>query len=530
MSIISSPLRFLQVRMASTVNHRAALGGAATAAPFVFGSASDARPSSFGAVAASDSTSMQQQLFSGMHVVQQQQQQHRMQSQNQNRRRLESAMIMDISQIGDDDSIFDSESSDSNSSCSSYDSSDFDDDSSLCSDFSMLSASADRSSSSLVAASAATTGIPTTVRKMLLSPHKPCTSTISSVASGGKGNAVLAAGTKRQSHLSSPALVAMQQLPYSPPKHLQQQQGSSGQPTNVKVTSLIPSSFMQRLKRAVEEEQQAVSSTPPSLSSKKTTQMMMMARVLPKPNHTPSSSRKVDDAARISPSSSSSSKSSVACEEAATIAVAPLTTADSNVHPHEYYLSLLRTHHQMSQDQVKPIRSMDVAARSSPSSSFFIQLSERNIQAYTLEKMDATRTDNVSKLQECHEAPRNEIIHCCNRYGESIIHTACRRNAIKCLQYLVSTYFDDDTNNHRKRSILQVTDDYGRNPLHDAFWTAEPNYDIVKYVISNCPDLLLLQDVRGFCPLHYVRKEYWTSWKAFLDENVNLLRPDQLLE
>ena len=516
--------------MASTIDHRAALGGAATAAPFVFGSASDARPSSFGTVAASDSTSMKQQLLSGMHVVrqQQQQQQHRIQSQNQNRPRFDSTMAMDIiSQLSDDDSIFDSDSSDSNSSCSSsYDSSDFDDDSSLCSDFSMLSATADRSTTSvLVAASAATTtGIPTTVRNMLQSPHK------SSVPPGEKGNAILG-GTKRQFQFSSPALVAMQQLPYQQQKHLQQKQGSTNEPTNVKVTSLIPSSFMQRLKRAVEEEQQAVSTTTPSLSSKKTTQMMMMARVLPKPNHTPSPSRNVDDAARISPSSSSSSKSSVTCEEAATIAAVPLTTADSNVHPHEYYLSLLRTHHNMSQDQVKPIRSMDVAARSSTSSSFFIQLSERNIQAYTLEKMDATRTDNVSKLQECHEAPRNEVIHCCNRYGESIIHTACRRNAIKCLQYLVSTYNDDDTTNDRKRSILQVMDDYGRNPLHDAFWTAQPNYDIVKFVISICPDLLLLQDVRGFCPLHYVRKECWSSWKSFLDENVNLLRPtNQLLE
>ena len=463
------------------------------AGPFVFGAMDS---SSGGGPTAS---------FSGMHVVHQQQQQQQ-QQRFESRPRYDSTMSMDMSD--DDDSSLNSASgsSSSGSSSGSYDSSDFDDDSSfwssssLCSDFSMLSASAENNKSPT------TGGIPASVKHILQHHHRPSPRVLS--------------GTKRQYQHATPALVAMQQIPYQVPssqQHQKQQQQTRQKrslnqvqgATNVKVSSLIPSTFMDRLKRAAEEEQAAVTNGPTLIARKPTT-------VPSKPSPPPA-------AVQVSPSSSSGS-----------IQIEAVATPEDNVHPHEYFLSLLRTHHNIPQDRAIPIRSMDLGRsankdkQNSSPSSFFIQLGEQNVSAYTLEKVDATRTDNVMKLKECFESPRNEIIHCCNRYNETIIHTACRRNAMKCLQYLLSTYRNEE-DTEDKRSILQLMDDYGRNPLHDAFWTASPNYDIVKLVISICPDLLLLQDVRGFCPLHYVRKEYWASWRSFLNENVDMLRPKQLV-
>ena len=47
----------------------------------------------------------------------------------------------------------------------------------------------------------------------------------------------------------------------------------------------------------------------------------------------------------------------------------------------------------------------------------------------------AIRKDDVQELRRMHI--RGEKLDCCNPFGESILHTACRRGSVSCLRYLV---------------------------------------------------------------------------------------------
>ena len=51
-----------------------------------------------------------------------------------------------------------------------------------------------------------------------------------------------------------------------------------------------------------------------------------------------------------------------------------------------------------------------------------------------------------------------------NAHGEGLIHLACRIGAIDVLTMMIDSGCD-----------VQVSDDYGRTPLHDACWSAQPN-------------------------------------------------------
>merc|ERR1739844_226745 len=94
----------------------------------------------------------------------------------------------------------------------------------------------------------------------------------------------------------------------------------------------------------------------------------------------------------------------------------------------------------------------------------------------------------------------------CNRYGESLMHIACRRGSPEVLWYLIN----------EGECELRVVDDYGRTPLHDACWQAEPNFELIELVLDAEPDLLLLRDKRGFSALNYVRREHWGVWIQYL--------------
>ncbi|KAL3936578.1 MAG: hypothetical protein SGBAC_008131 [Bacillariaceae sp.] len=84
----------------------------------------------------------------------------------------------------------------------------------------------------------------------------------------------------------------------------------------------------------------------------------------------------------------------------------------------------------------------------------------------------------------------------CNDFGESLVHRICRRGDGNLLGVLLE-----------HGCSLQVADDYGRTPLHDAFWKAEPSEAVLNLILPVDRDLLHLMDCRGFLPLDYVRKE-----------------------
>jgi len=148
---------------------------------------------------------------------------------------------------------------------------------------------------------------------------------------------------------------------------------------------------------------------------------------------------------------------------------------------------------------------------------FFLEISQENIDAYNDDIISAVRRHDVDTIRQIFADGR--ILQCCNRFGESIVHMACRRGALDVVRFMVE----------EAGVSLRVRDDYGRTPLHDACWTQEPNTDLVKMVVLKCPDLLLISDKRGFTPLSYARQDDWEVWCKFLNENREILTPIELL-
>jgi hypothetical protein len=141
----------------------------------------------------------------------------------------------------------------------------------------------------------------------------------------------------------------------------------------------------------------------------------------------------------------------------------------------------------------------------------------RNIVGYTKELTDAVRNNDLATIRQLHES-KSHNLQCCNKFGESIVHTAARRGTCDILRYMVQI----------AGVSVRVCCDSGRNPLHDACWTASPNFESVAFLLKECPDFLLLADMRGFTPLQYCPKDTWEEWAVFLRENSGLLLPQIL--
>lgn len=147
----------------------------------------------------------------------------------------------------------------------------------------------------------------------------------------------------------------------------------------------------------------------------------------------------------------------------------------------------------------------------------------------------------------------------CNKFSESILHTACRSGTPMVVQYLLShaellppgfadlvatssgdagnaasgitdmsnrsndtadSLSSTATRENKSKSIKMdwncLVDDGGRSPMHDACWRAEPLFSVISVLLDHNPRLLLFQDLRGDTPLHYVRSQHWGQWCAFL--------------
>lgn len=137
---------------------------------------------------------------------------------------------------------------------------------------------------------------------------------------------------------------------------------------------------------------------------------------------------------------------------------------------------------------------------------------EEQIAAYTQDVLRAVRNKSMEELRLMHEEGR--CLQCCNRFGEGLMHMACRRGYLEVVRFLVMD----------AKVSLFVRDDYGRTPMHDACWSTSPNYELIEFLIRMAPDLLLMSDVRGHTPFAYVRKEHWKPWVMFLQNNKVLLR------
>jgi len=129
----------------------------------------------------------------------------------------------------------------------------------------------------------------------------------------------------------------------------------------------------------------------------------------------------------------------------------------------------------------------------------------KDMDAWNFEVLAAVRKGNVEQLRGYHEAGHN--LKCSNQFGETLMHLACRKTLIPVVEFLI----------HEVGMPVNIHDDTGRTPLHDAFWTPEPNEELIDLMVSECPDMLFVQDKRGHCPLQYSRKSHWDTWNKYLE-------------
>jgi len=140
---------------------------------------------------------------------------------------------------------------------------------------------------------------------------------------------------------------------------------------------------------------------------------------------------------------------------------------------------------------------------------FFLKVTEM----YDTEIVNAIRSNDVENLRKLHAKGIN--LQCGNRFGETLIHLACRRSHRDVVSFLVNEV----------GVSLRVRDDMGRTPWHDACWRTEPDLDLLDLLLDQAPELLMLSDKRGHTPLDYARRQHWAVLVPFLLERKDKFRP-----
>lgn len=141
------------------------------------------------------------------------------------------------------------------------------------------------------------------------------------------------------------------------------------------------------------------------------------------------------------------------------------------------------------------------------------------LEAYNTSIVQEVRNNNLAGVKKLYkEGDFKYGCNACNRFGESILHIACRRGHLEMVKFLVG---------EAGLSCAEIRDDYHRTPLHDAFWTSTASPDVVDYLLQQpyVTELLLAKDKRGFTPLDYSRGEDRKKWFRFLWERRDLLKP-----
>mmetsp|Transcript_3129 Transcript_3129/g.6891 ORF Transcript_3129/g.6891 Transcript_3129/m.6891 type:complete len:822 (+) Transcript_3129:189-2654(+) len=139
---------------------------------------------------------------------------------------------------------------------------------------------------------------------------------------------------------------------------------------------------------------------------------------------------------------------------------------------------------------------------------FFTNVTEM----YGVEVVNAIRSNDVESLRKLSADGVN--LQCGNKFGETLIHLACRRSHLDLVSFLVND----------AGVSLRVRDDFGRTPMHDACWRAQPDLELLDMLLDQAPELLMLSDKRGHTPLDYARREHWAVLVPFLMERADKFR------
>jgi hypothetical protein len=133
--------------------------------------------------------------------------------------------------------------------------------------------------------------------------------------------------------------------------------------------------------------------------------------------------------------------------------------------------------------------------------------------AWDFDVLKAVRQGALEELRKFHESGRT--LECSNKFGETLLHLACRKALVPVVDFLIN----------KVGVPVNVHDDMGRTPLHDAFWTTEPNTELIDLIVSKCPDLLFVKDKRGHSPLAYARRTHWGQWNKYVNSRSDSLEP-----
>lgn len=134
---------------------------------------------------------------------------------------------------------------------------------------------------------------------------------------------------------------------------------------------------------------------------------------------------------------------------------------------------------------------------------------ESQINDYDNEMVRAVRTSDLPTITRMVSEGRSSLAR--NKFSESIMHMACRNSSFEVVKFL-----------YENGGRFDQVDDYGRTPMHDACWRAQPHFELIKYILDIDRDLVRSADARGATPLDYVQREHWDAWKLFIHQHKHI--------
>jgi hypothetical protein len=147
-----------------------------------------------------------------------------------------------------------------------------------------------------------------------------------------------------------------------------------------------------------------------------------------------------------------------------------------------------------------------------PAPKVFTKPSAEDMAAYDLEVVKTVRSKNLEKLRVLYQDGKS--LNACNQFGESLLHMACRRGDLPIVTFLI----------REAKVRIDIRDDFGRNPFHDACWTPVPNHDVMDVLMEAAePGMLVAEDVRGSTPFDYARRDHHAIWIEFLESRKKVL-------
>jgi len=137
---------------------------------------------------------------------------------------------------------------------------------------------------------------------------------------------------------------------------------------------------------------------------------------------------------------------------------------------------------------------------------------DEQIDAYTMDVVNAVRQNNVQRLRELFQ--QGHCLDACNSNGESLLHLACRRCDSATVLFLV----------REARVNVNCRDRMGRTVLHDTCWRPEPAFEVMDVILAAVqPELMFAVDMRGHSCWDYCRRSDWESWNNYLAQRQPLI-------